>query len=289
MVKLLAERAAAKINVFVRVTSRRADGYHVLDSIFLPIALADSVSIEYRDGAGRSVRLLCDAPELGDPSTNLASRAATAFLDEFNLDAAVLIRLQKQIPVGAGLGGGSSDAGAVLRMLARLARIETPAELHRIAVGLGADVPFFLDPRPAHVTGIGEKIALLDSVAAMPVVLAIPPFGIATAGVFRALKKENWSGPVDAAAINSVRRGAITPAIAVNDLASVAAAQHPEIATLTALLESLGARAAQMTGSGSAVFGIFASAGEAERAAHSARERMPDTRFIVTETIASDS
>ena len=287
MVKLLAERAAAKINFFLRVIGRRADGYHELDSIFLPIALADSVSIEYRVGANRSVRLLCDAAELGDPATNLASRAATAFLNDFNLDASVLIRLDKQIPVGAGLGGGSSDAGAVLRMMARLARIDAPAELHRIAVALGADVPFFLDPRPARVTGIGEKITPLDGIAAMPLVLAIPPFEIATAGVFRALKKENWSGPANAADIDAIRRGEITSAIMINDLASVATAQHPEISALLELFKSLGARAAQMTGSGSAVFGVFASAAEAKGVAAMAKNRTPDTAFLVTEAAAS--
>ncbi|HUA36130.1 MAG TPA: 4-(cytidine 5'-diphospho)-2-C-methyl-D-erythritol kinase [Candidatus Binataceae bacterium] len=288
MVKLLAERAGAKINLFLRVTGRRADGYHELDSIFLPIALADSVSIEYRDGVGRSVRLLCDATELGDPATNLASRAATAFQNQFNLDASVLIRLDKRIPVGAGLGGGSSDAGAVLRMMARLARIDAPAELHRIAISLGADVPFFLDPRPARITGIGEKLATLEGIGSMPLVLALPPFGIATAGVFRVLKKENWRGPAEAADIEAVRRGDITSAIAVNDLAAVAAEQHPEISTLIELLKSLGACAAQMTGSGSAVFGIFGSRDEAERAAQAAQQRAPKTRFVVTATIGSD-
>jgi 4-diphosphocytidyl-2-C-methyl-D-erythritol kinase len=287
MVKLLAERAAAKLNLSLRVTGRRPDGYHELDSIFLPLALSDAVSLELRTGAEASVRLLCDAPGLGDEANNLASRAAKAFLAEFAIEAAVLIHLDKRIPVGAGLGGGSSDAGTVLRIIARLARIDAPDRLRKIALGLGADVPYFLDPRPARVRGIGEQIAPIGGVVAMPLVLAIPPFAIATAGVFRALKKESWSGAADAADVAALVRGTITKAAIVNDLTSVAAIEHPQIAELTSLLETLGARAAQMTGSGSAVFGIFATRDEAEHAARTAERGAPDTKFVVTETIAS--
>jgi 4-diphosphocytidyl-2-C-methyl-D-erythritol kinase len=289
MVKLLAERAVAKINLFLRVTGRRADGYHELDSVFLPIALADTVSIEFRGDAERSVRILCDAPGLGDSANNLASRAAQAFLDEFQLNDSALIRLDKQIPVGAGLGGGSSDAGAVLRMLSRLARVDAPERLHRIAIGLGADVPFFLDPRPARVAGIGEQITPLNGVATMPLVLAVPHLEVATAGVFRALKKEHWSGRADDADIAAIVRGEVTTAIAVNDLASVAAVKHPQIAKLMSILEMLGARAAQMTGSGSAVFGIFPSKEDADLAVRHAKFYGTDATFIATESISSAS
>lgn len=287
MVKLLAERATAKINLFLRVTGRRPDGYHELDSIFLPIALADSVSIEFRANAERSVRLLCDAPGLGDPANNLASRAAAVFLEEFKIDGSVLIRLEKQIPVGAGLGGGSSDAGAVLRMMSRVARIDEPERLSRLAVGLGADVPFFLDPRPARVNGIGERITPLSGIGAIPIVLAIPQFGIATAGVFRALKKENWSGRANDADIAAIARGEITQAMMVNDLTKVAAAEHAQIEKLNQVFESVGAKASQMTGSGSAVFGIFASDEEAEHAARHARFFGYETTFVATRTIPS--
>jgi 4-diphosphocytidyl-2-C-methyl-D-erythritol kinase len=287
MVKLLAERATAKINLFLRVTGRRSDGYHELDSIFLPIALADAVSIEFRAKAERSVRLLCDAPGLGDPANNLASRAAAVFLDEFKIDGSVLIRLEKQIPVGAGLGGGSSDAGAVLRMMSRVARIDAPERLSRLAVGLGADVPFFLDPRPARVGGIGERITPLRGIAAIPIVLAIPHFGVATADIFRALKKDSWSGPANDAEIAAVAGGEISQPMMVNDLAAVAAAGHPQIDRLKQVFESVGAKASQMSGSGSAVFGVFASDEEAEHAARHAKFFGYETTFIATRTIAS--
>jgi 4-diphosphocytidyl-2-C-methyl-D-erythritol kinase len=284
MVKLVGERAVAKINLFLRVVGRRPDGYHELDSIFLPIALADEVRLELRTSGDRSVRLLCDAPGLGDEASNLASGAARAFLDEFKIDASVLIQLEKRIPVGAGLGGGSSDAGAVLRMLSRLTRIAEPSRLHAIAVKLGADVPFFLDPEPARISGIGEVIEPLKGFPSIPLVLAIPPFGIATASVFKGLKQENWSGRAPDADVVAASRGEITQAIAINDLAVVADREHRAIGELRALLGSLGARAVQMTGSGSAVFGVFASSADADRAAAAARVERSDTTFILTES-----
>jgi 4-diphosphocytidyl-2-C-methyl-D-erythritol kinase len=284
MVKLVAERAVAKINLFLRVVGRRPDGYHQLDSIFLPVLLADEVRLELRTPAERSVRLICDAPALGDEASNLASRAARAFLDEFKIDASVLIQLEKRIPVGAGLGGGSSDAGAVLRMMSRLARIDAPTQLATIAVKLGADVPFFLDPKPARVGGIGEVIEPLAGFPSIPLVLAIPSFGIATASVFKGLTPQDWSGRAPESDVAAASRGEITQAIAVNDLAVVAEREHREVGELRTLLNSLGARAAQMTGSGSAVFGVFASTADAERAASPARVDRPDTTFIVTES-----
>ena len=143
MVKLLSELAPAKINLFLRVTARRADGYHELDSIFAPVSLYDRVNLELRLSPNCAVLLRCDHTNLGPDDDNLAVRAARAFMHEFGLIAEVMIDLHKEIPVGAGLGGGSSDAGAVLRMMARLTRIEDPLRLAAIALRLGADVPFF--------------------------------------------------------------------------------------------------------------------------------------------------
>src|SRR5579862_474257 len=120
MVKLLAERAFAKINLFLRITGRRADGYHELDSIFVPISLSDRVTIEVRPAPSSIVTLSCNVASLEDPQTNLATRAARDFMREFGISAQVTIDLAKSIPAGAGLGGGSSDAGTVLRMLSSM-------------------------------------------------------------------------------------------------------------------------------------------------------------------------
>ena len=131
MVKLLAERAFAKINLFLRVTGRRADGYHELDSIFVPVSISDRITIEVRPAPTSSVTLECNIASLGDPQSNLASRAARAFMSEFGISAHVMIDLEKTIPAGAGLGGGSSDAGTVLRMLTSMMspRLHEPVTL----------------------------------------------------------------------------------------------------------------------------------------------------------------
>jgi 4-diphosphocytidyl-2-C-methyl-D-erythritol kinase len=275
MVKLLAALAPAKINLFLRVTGRRGDGYHELDSIFLPISLADRLQVEMRTAAASSVMLRCSDANVPQGEGNLAVRAAKRFAEEFGITAQVAIDLHKEIPISAGLGGGSSDAGAVLRMMAALARIREPARLAHIALSLGADVPFFLDPRPARVRGIGERIAPLAAMPALELVIAAPPVEVSTASIFTALRPENWSGPAPEADEAALMGGAFFPKALINDLAPVAMALHPEIARLKALLEQCGAHAAAMTGSGGAVFGIFNDAGEAAAAYAEVSQRAP--------------
>jgi 4-diphosphocytidyl-2-C-methyl-D-erythritol kinase len=280
MVKLLTEAAPAKINLFLRVTGRRADGYHELDSVFVPISLADRVCVEMRPSKAPAVRLRCDSPALPTDDRNLAVRAASALMTEFGIEAEVLIDLHKEIPVGAGLGGGSSDAGAVLRMMAALCRTDESARIARVALTLGADVPFFLDPVPARVGGIGERIAPLASVAQFALVLAVPPVEVSTATIFRELKASHWSGAASDGDIRAIVAGRITSDIVVNDLEAIAIAKYPVIAELKSMLLRVGASAASMTGSGSAVFGIFVSAGDAARAALELRTLRPDVRVI---------
>lgn len=299
MVKLLAERACAKINLFLRVTGRRDDGYHELDSIFIPISLADEIHLEVRTTADSSVTLACNLPALAESQTNLAARAARAFMDEFGLTAQVRIEVHKHIPVGAGLGGGSSDAGAILRMLAQLENLKPRncqtknrahdsaiERLNRIALALGADVPFFLEPRPSRVTGIGERIVPLKEMPTLPIVIAVPPVEVATAEIFRALRPENWSGPASESDIAAATRGEISSALTVNDLAAPAIAKFPEIGRLRSMLEELGARAAQMSGSGGAVFGVFDSTENAELAAMEARRRAPAATILAATTLS---
>lgn len=201
MVKLLAERAFAKINLFLRVTGRRPDGYHELDSIFVPVSLSDRITLEVRPASTSSVTLRCTVASLGDPLTNLAAIAAHEFMREFGTSAHVMIDLEKTIPAGAGLGGGSSDAGTVLRMLMSMmpqTSRDASERLRKVAVGLGADVPFFLSPRPSRVTGIGERIEALDKFPMLHLVIAVPPIEVPTASVFKELRREEWSGPASA-------------------------------------------------------------------------------------------
>ena len=285
MVKLIRAFAPAKLNLFLRVVGRRADGYHELDSIFVPITLGDWLSLDARPSSSPRVTLCGSFGNLPSDERNLAVRAALDFMAEFAVGGEVLIDLRKAIPAGAGLGGGSSDAAAVLLMMAALFRQnapDTPARLARIALRLGADVPFFLDPVPARVTGIGERIAPLGGLPQLAIVVAIPPLEVSTAVVFRDLEPEHWSGAAPAGVVRAIIAGEIAPQLFVNDLARVAMSRWPQIAQVKRLLEESGAMAAAMTGSGAGVFGLFASAAAAEHAAAEIRRR--DATFTAVAT-----
>jgi 4-diphosphocytidyl-2-C-methyl-D-erythritol kinase len=291
MVKLLAERAFAKINLFLRVTGRRPDGYHELDSIFVPVSISDRITIEVRPTVISSVTLRCNVASLGEVPTNLASRAAHSFLNAFGIRAHVRIDLDKTIPTGAGLGGGSSDAGTVLRMLtsmmsSMLAESSNIDErLHQVAVALGADVPFFLNPRPSRVTGIGERIEGLDKFPSLHLVILVPPIEVPTASVFKALTREGWSGAAPEAGIDQILRGEVSTKHLVNDLEAPAMKLFPQIAQLKVLLQECGAMAASMSGSGGAVFGLFPDAQAAERGAMALRIKAPEARVFAAKSL----
>jgi 4-diphosphocytidyl-2-C-methyl-D-erythritol kinase len=282
MVKLLTEAAPAKINLFLRVVDRRPDGYHELDSIFLPLALCDRVRVEMRSGGSRNVALTGNLGDLPSDERNLAVKAAARFMSEFHIDAEVLLGLDKQIPVGAGLGGGSSDAGAVLRMMAALTRISDSPSLTRLAAGIGADVPFFIDPRPARVGGIGERIAPLPHVPKWPMLIAIPPLEVPTATIFHDLTRAEWSGPASDADVAAFTAGNLAESLLVNDLEGPAMRRFPAIANLKRMMKEAGALASSMTGSGGAVFGFFASDEQTRRAAATFRNHDPALRVFET-------
>ena len=282
MVKLISAFAPAKLNLFLRVVGRRADGYHNLDSLFVPIAIGDRIALETRPASRRIVNLRGSFGHLPTDERNLAVRAAIDFMAEFAITAEVLIDLRKSIPAGAGLGGGSSDAAAVLRLMSALFRTGQPERLAQIAVKIGADVPFFLDPAPARVTGIGDRIEPLGAIADFAFVVAVPPIEVPTAAVFRELTPAHWSGPAGAEDLRALMAGSTSQHLFVNDLAHVAMARWPEIGQIKTQLEELGARCAAMTGSGAGVFGIFASPAEAASAAHEMRRRNPATNAVAT-------
>jgi len=282
-------RAPAKLNLGLSIVGRRADGYHLLESVFAPIALYDEVEVEVEPG-GEGVRLECRPPldpELPAPlhqipagPDNLVHRAARLFCERSGFRAGITLRLAKAIPAGAGLGGGSSDAAAVLRSLVELSGLDPgPEVLARWALELGADVPFFLDPRPARVTGIGERIEPVDGVPALDVLLVNPGKTLATADVYRradalagALTK-NTPGSTMPALFSKARDSRdVGPALRdllINDLEPAARALCPSLARIADRLGGLGASAVSMTGSGATVFGVFPS----EQAARLAADR----------------
>jgi 4-diphosphocytidyl-2-C-methyl-D-erythritol kinase len=263
------------------VLARRPDGYHSIESLFVPIELADEITLGIGPAAGCEVSLALEADEPGVPAgdENLAVRAARSFLAAARRTASVTIRLRKHIPAGAGLGGGSSDAGAVLRGLAELAPLEG-LPLHEIALRLGADVPFFLDPQPALVTGIGERIEPLAGLPALPLLLAHPGRPLPTARVYAAHDEAGAAltaplPPPTMPALSGLRenRRSVPPGdlLAIlcavrNDLEPAAVRLCPEIARLREHMAALGAVAVGMSGSGPTVFGVFRSEAEAEHA-----------------------
>jgi 4-diphosphocytidyl-2-C-methyl-D-erythritol kinase len=280
-------RAPGKVNLRLRILGRRADGYHRLESLFAPIDLADTVELAVRSGPGVTLALAGEcAAGVPRDGRNLAVRAAEAFLAAAGHPGGVAIGLEKRVPSPGGLGGGSSDAGAVLRGLAALLPgAVDPARLRALALGLGADVPFFLAPEPALVAGIGEQILPLDGIPSFVLLLAHPGAALATAAVYAehaagasltppspgpsirallALREEAGrarAGPVGGFE-SSLR------ALVANDLEPAASRLCPAVSELRKEIEATGALAVSLSGSGPTVFGVFPdehAAGEAQR------------------------
>lgn len=281
-------RTPAKVNLGLALVGTRSDGYHLLESVFVPIALWDEVELEVRSGAG-DIALVCGPPldpalpeavrEVPTGPENLVWRAARLFCERSGFAASIRIGLRKGIPAGAGLGGGSSDAAAVLRGLVELSGHSIdPGELAKWALALGADVPFFLAPGAALVTGIGERIERLAAVPELALVLVNPGKTLATADVYRmadtlagALTKNRSGSTMRALSGLTQTHRDLAPALQnllINDLEPAARQLCPLIARIADRLDRVGAIAVSMTGSGATVLGVFrseAEAGEAEK------------------------
>ena len=269
-------RSLAKINLDLRVLYRRPDGYHELRTVFQTISLADGIEVEYRR-APRTLLTLQANLEIPD---NLILRAAERVLRAMGVTAEVRFRLKKRIPMGGGLGGGSSNAAAVLLALPVLAGVRVrDQELMELASGLGSDVPFFLLGGTALGLGRGTEVYPLPEMAAAPGLLVTPDVQVSTPEAYRALAR--GPGELTSAAwsrnMNSFQsfvwhggekcpsdRGGAT--CGANDFESVVFRQFPHLKSIRGKLRSLGAAAAMMSGSGSSVYGIFRSREERERA-----------------------
>lgn len=287
-------RAPAKINLGLRIVGRRPDGYHELDSLFLPLDLADELELrEAPPEDGVSLELAGGAPGVPADPSNLAVRAALAFAEAAGLTTGLAVRLTKRIPAAAGLGGGSSDAGAVLRELDRRhPGAVAPERLRALALSLGADVPFFLDPRPARVRGVGERVEPVEGVPALHLVLANPGIPLSTAEVYRAADAlgGELTGPAGGPTmppLSALREAGADPADPSgpgageleawvrNDLEPAALRLCPPIGRLRERLRQAGARAVGLSGSGPTLYGLFGDRATATRAAVEAGIRAP--------------
>lgn len=278
-----ARRAPAKVNLGLHVLRRRPDGFHDLATVFLPLGWADRLAAQ---PAGEVVLTTSD-PGLPTDASNLVVRAALAlrrWAGTPGLGAA--LHLDKRVPYGAGLGGGSSDAAAALRLLAGLWSLDVPeAALREIALDLGSDVPFFLDGVAAHGTGRGERLDPLLGADGQPyrcpfwLVVAVPPVHVSTAEAFAGIAPDDGHRPDLAAAVasNDLARWR---AEVTNDFQGPVEAAHPEIRAAREALLDAGAGHAVLSGTGAAVVGAF----DAEDGAVDAAEALAASCRVWTET-----
>jgi 4-diphosphocytidyl-2-C-methyl-D-erythritol kinase len=260
--------APAKINLTLAVTGRRADGFHELISLVGLLDWGDTLWLETRSAAGADT-LVCDAPDVPTDAANLVLRAAAAFRRRAGADAPPPVRfdLRKEIPAGAGLGGGSSDAAAALRGLNQIAaRPLSPVALRACAAETGSDVPLFLENRPVVMRGRGERVEALGekAAAALPggVLIFKPPFGVSTAWAYGRLKERGDAWYIPAAEAEA-RLAAWFAAPAWSNLPLENNLENPvfeKFAALPVLLEELRERfglRCRMSGSGSACFALL--------------------------------
>jgi 4-diphosphocytidyl-2-C-methyl-D-erythritol kinase len=271
--------AFAKINLSLRVLGRRPDGYHGLRTTFQTLALHDTLTLTTADGA---FDLTCTDPRCPVDSTNLVWRAAEAIwraARRRGTPTNVRVRLHKRVPMQAGLGGGSSDAAAALRAFQALWQVKIGGDrLRRLAATLGADVPFFLEGGRAIGIDRGDVVEARPDVPPSWIVLVIPDFGVSTKDAFAW-----WDADAFARRRRSTSADAPTHAEFQNDLQAVVGRRHPAIEDIARSLTAFGATLASMSGSGSAVFGCFASRRAASSAA--AQLRSAWSRVFLTRTI----
>lgn len=323
--------APAKVNLLLRVLAREESGYHGIETLFQALELHDTVEVERRPEPAVSLEVTWAGPseDLGPVEDNLAYRAAAGYRARAGLDdvPGVAVGLTKAIPAGAGLGGGSSDAAAVLRAMDRIhAGALGEAALMELAGSLGSDVPFFLGPSPLALGwGRGERLLGLPPLASRPVLVVIPPFRVSTGEAYRRLAEmrasplgEPPSATPDARAgeasggdeagghrgagpspgwTETVLPGAVpltmddvsswsgVTARAGNDFEAVVLRDRPRARAILELLRSRGAAPALLSGSGSALFGVFPDGNRAEGAAKEIRSAVPGARVVRTGTL----
>ena len=285
--------AFAKVNFGLRILDKRPDGFHELRTVFQTVSLADELTVSFESGGRRRVQLSCDRPEFSG-ADNLAAKAASGLLALGPWRGTVSIDLTKKIPAGAGLGGGSSDAGAVLLALARLLDPAPTAEqLHEAASSMGSDVPFFLLGGRALGLGRGEELyPLPEPPRRQWLLLVTPVLQVATAEAYAGLAQARSGeltfddkrfiirefcagvGPSGQTGVSALARAL------VNDFEDVIFRKFPELEQYKRKIQQAGALGAAMSGSGSALFGLFRDNRTAQAAARQVKRDGAET-FVV--------
>lgn len=284
MTGALTVRAHAKINLWLHIGPRRADGFHELCTIYQAVAWHDRLVLEPRPGP---VTLTCTDPSVPVDGRNLVRRALEALwrrLGRSGEPSGVAVHLIKRLPVGAGLGGGSADAAAALLGLVRLWQVEvSPDVVLEVAAAVGSDVPFFLVGGTALGVGRGERVRPLPDAPRRAVVIVKPPVAVATAEAYGWLDADRAGSPGSPRTAGEVEALEVWPGEIVNDLEAPVARRRPEVARIREVLAGAGAAAVGLCGSGSAVVGLF----EERAAAHAAAERLDGRgwQVVVTRTL----
>ena len=263
-VKSMRIHSPAKINLFLHITGKRPDGFHNLVTLMCAISLYDTVELKF----GRPhISILCNDPKVPENESNLAYQAADRFFKKLNKNEGVSIAIEKQIPVAAGIGGGSSNAAAVLQGLNRYFDFPfSSSELMSLGLSVGADVPFFIFKKPAVATGIGEHLESYDGLKPLKVLLVYPGFSVSTAQVYKKFNLGLTKCKKKLSVFSFKNKDFDAQRHLCNDLEMVTQKQHPEILAVKAALLKQGAAGALMSGSGPTVFGLFFDSDKAQKA-----------------------
>lgn len=282
--------APAKINLALRILGRRDDGYHELDTLFQAVSLSDEIVLTERPGPG--IELSVDGADVGPVEENLALRAARAWEAESGIELSIDIHLVKRIPAGAGLGGGSSDAGAVLRALETMYGEPLGRQrLGEVGSGLGADVAFFCGRHGlARGRGIGDELAPVAELPPRPVLIVVPSTPIATPEAYRWVVDMRREGaPIsEALGLPAAPSWEDLDRLAGNDFHPLAAEHVPEVRTVVEVMKEAGAEGVLLSGSGSALFG-FAPTGDSDTVARRLETATPlsGCRVFRAETVST--
>lgn len=266
---ILERNAPAKVNLGLHVLRKRDDGFHDIETVFLPVHWCDHLQV----ASAEKMDFTCSDPDLPVDESNLCVRAANILRSHCGLDKAATIHLEKRLPYGAGLGGGSSDAAHTLRLLNELWHLDLDySTLHAIAAELGSDVPFFLQDDAMYATGRGELLEpLLDPVSGggyhVPyiIVLVVPPVHVSTALAYQGIQPNDQDRP-DLKEVVFSNNLSTWRTLLVNDFETSVFAVYPLLEEVKKSLLAAGAGYAAMSGSGSALFGVFENADKARQA-----------------------
>ncbi|HWP98187.1 MAG TPA: 4-(cytidine 5'-diphospho)-2-C-methyl-D-erythritol kinase [Syntrophomonadaceae bacterium] len=280
MVRSIIIEAPAKVNLTLDVKGKRADGYHELETLMHQINLVDRVYIE----EAKSLIVQSNSTLIPEDEGNLAYRAAWAIMDKYGNQEGVRIFIEKNIPVGAGLAGGSTDAAAVLIGINRLFDLGVnPVDLMNLGAVLGSDVPFCMQGRTAMATGRGEILTPLPAGPSLNMVLVKPAFQLSTAQVYADLNCEQLTRRPDNRAFVQAWLHGDYQGIAVNMinvLESVSVVRHPEIGEIKEGLKKMGALQSIMSGSGPSVIGVFEDGQKAQEAVQKMKERYQEVYLV---------